>query len=447
MVDNNSNSDYTSDSKKEISQKSYKKLGDRLRENVLKKELNNEQDLHLLQNLRKSYKPVLAEVFSILETCMRKIDKRSIATYRIKRIESIISKLQRQPKMQLQRMEDIAGCRCIMKDHNNVYRLKTLLEEKLIIKSDRNDYIKNTKEDGYRSLHLIVCIQGKENQPIEIQLRSESDHNWATLVEITDLIYGTKIKETGTDHNLARFLYLLSKGNFTQMESFEIVKIMKKEKFADKLHDIFYTNSIEVRRQWEVIEKKTSDNYYLIKSNKNSVPQISSFKYYNDAEDKYFNEFLNNDDSNIVLTYFPKAKFEQISKAYSNYTLTYHNFLREILPILLNICKNSSLYHFFITSNLYFNILKKSIKLQFVEYLNVPISKHKILSQKEWKKDITTRIKWQFEALRKLTSCNPNDNTIVRLYKFYIFINFKLYMKSLFNGKLEQEYYKYCKNQ
>ncbi|MBQ2065515.1 MAG: hypothetical protein II455_05555, partial [Paludibacteraceae bacterium] len=51
------------------------------------------------------------------------VDRNCICTYRVKRIESIISKLIRFPEMQVNRAEDIAGCRFIMSSTSKVYEL------------------------------------------------------------------------------------------------------------------------------------------------------------------------------------------------------------------------------------------------------------------------------------------------------------------------------------
>ena len=52
-------------------------------------------------------------------------------------------------------------------------------------------------DSGYRSIHLNVRLKG-DKRVVEIQLRALEHHNWATLVEITDLLFRTKLKELGT---------------------------------------------------------------------------------------------------------------------------------------------------------------------------------------------------------------------------------------------------------
>lgn len=50
----------------------------------------------------------------------------------------------------------------------------------------RKDYIKNPKESGYRSLHLVVSVpvfqsDGVQSAPVEVQIRTEGMDMWASL--------------------------------------------------------------------------------------------------------------------------------------------------------------------------------------------------------------------------------------------------------------------------
>ena len=176
----------------------YKRLGERIRSNPLN---ISEDDYLALQELRLTYKEPLAIVFKAIERAAYKVDPNCICTYRIKRIESIISKLIRFPHMQVNRAEDIAGCRCIMTNTENVYKLFNKLQKimdrlSLEITGAVHDYIEKPKDSGYRSIHLNVRLKG-DKRVVEIQLRALEHHNWATLVEITDLLFCTKLKELG----------------------------------------------------------------------------------------------------------------------------------------------------------------------------------------------------------------------------------------------------------
>ena len=92
-------------------------------------------------------------------------------------------------------MQDIGGCRIILSNLKNVDRLiKTLKKERLF--ELRNDYIRNPKEDGYKSIHLIGKFKNSEGElrSIELQIRTKVQHSWATAVEIVDLFTNQSLK-------------------------------------------------------------------------------------------------------------------------------------------------------------------------------------------------------------------------------------------------------------
>lgn len=317
----------------------YKRLGDRIRQN---NDNVSEGDYEMLQYLRTSYKYPLSIVFNSIRDLAYKVDPNSICTYRIKRIESIISKLVRFPEMQVNRAEDIAGCRCILSSEKDVYKLYERIlrkQDKLPfeIKGKINDYIANTPPSGYKSIHINVVLKG-ENQRMEIQLRSIEHHNWATLVETTDLLYGLKLKERGaySNNELFRLHSLLSKSS-SQLSSSEIEDIANtiiKYDYIKKIGDVFVQNYIDVRRHWNSLKLQTK-HFFLISTGSDGIPEIKGFDNFDDAESQYFKMFINNkSNKNIVLTHLQKTNFTKISIAYSNYFLTYNNTLIKILQYL-----------------------------------------------------------------------------------------------------------------
>lgn len=389
------------------SKNDYVKLGDKLRKcnNIDDISLD---DLEILQIFRTSYQDDLSDIFRTLYESTQKIDKSAIVTYRIKRIESIISKLKRLEKAQLPRIEDIAGCRCILKSNEQVYKLKDILNDQLFIKSDRNDYIANPKEDGYRSLHLIVQNKERTSKTIEVQLRCEKDHNWATLVEITDQIYNTKIKERGVydtkikergddDHQLGQMLLLLSKGinSLTKYQLDKLIDIIKKKDFIPRLSLVFYHNHINIRKQWTQINKQKGNDFFLIQVDKKNYSKISNFSRFEDAEKKYFEQYKNNPSHNIVLTHIPNAKFDQVEKAYSNYILTYHSFIKELDNKIQEICilafNSYKVMRFLYLCELLLLIYFENYKFQRLEQLELTKTKCNNVRKHEWKDDLEKR--------------------------------------------------------
>lgn len=78
-----------------------RKLGENIKLNP--SNVSNE-DLEMLQRYRTSYKETLSKIFTLLTSDTKSVYTESILSYRIKRIDSIIRKLERKPKMMLDRM-------------------------------------------------------------------------------------------------------------------------------------------------------------------------------------------------------------------------------------------------------------------------------------------------------------------------------------------------------
>ena len=306
----------------------------------------------MLQYLRTSYKEPLAIIFKSIERVAYKVDHDSICTYRVKRIESIISKLVRFPEMQVNRAEDIAGCRCIMSSTEKAYELYNRLlrnKDKLpfVIKGVVHDYIKEPKKSGYRSIHINAVLKDGDNRRIEIQLRGLDHHNWATLVEITDLLYSIKLKENGQTSNYDLFefhrLLSLSEKDLSPKEKYFIADTAIKYNYIEKIGEVFARNYLDVRRQWNKM-KLQHNHFFLISTGSDGIPDFMGFNSFENAEQAYFNKFINNEENrNIVLTHLQQTDFTKISVAYSNYFLTFNNTLVHILRYLSDAV--TSAYH------------------------------------------------------------------------------------------------------
>lgn len=102
-------------------------------------------------------------------------------TQRLKRFTTIVDKLQREPTMQLSKMEDIGGVRAILLSQRQANDVRDYLRkaERWNIRRVR-DYVEAPKEDGYRAIHVIVQ---KDSFYVEIQLRTPWQDTWAQSVE------------------------------------------------------------------------------------------------------------------------------------------------------------------------------------------------------------------------------------------------------------------------
>lgn len=84
-------------------------------------------------------------------------------------------------------LNDVAGVRVVCMTPEDVYALAdALLEQDDVRLITKKDYIKNPKENGYRSLHLIIetpifLTNQKKMMRVEIQLRTIAMDCWASL--------------------------------------------------------------------------------------------------------------------------------------------------------------------------------------------------------------------------------------------------------------------------
>ena len=141
-----------------------------------------------------------------------------VVAERLKRLDSIIGKLMREPTMSLWTMQDLGGCRFIVPSIADVYRFSEKYEKsrKRHVLRNRYDYIEHPKFSGYRSLHLVYEYHSdktkiyNKNMLVEIQFRTHLQHVWATAVETMGLFTKQAIKSGQGSDDVKRFFALVS---------------------------------------------------------------------------------------------------------------------------------------------------------------------------------------------------------------------------------------------
>ena len=146
---------------------------------------------------------------------VRRLKKHKIVpillSQRLKRLVSIIYKLDLNENMGLGGMQDIGGFRAVLKDTKDLLKLKQILEKSAHHKLLKiNDYVEKPKTSGYRSIHFIYNYNSKiekyDGLRIELQIRTKLQHNWATAVETAGIITNTSLKSSqGSDEWLEFF--------------------------------------------------------------------------------------------------------------------------------------------------------------------------------------------------------------------------------------------------
>lgn len=110
---------------------------------------------------------------------------------RVKSSDSIIKKMKKKGlpltiSGMMTNIYDIAGVRVVCPFISDVYHVAHMLMNQTDVEVLRiKDYIENPKENGYRSLHLIVMVdvffsEEKRKVPIEIQFRTIAMNFWAS---------------------------------------------------------------------------------------------------------------------------------------------------------------------------------------------------------------------------------------------------------------------------
>ena len=179
------------------------KLADLLRESPITNALYDRAKTMMwsmvqYKELQMLYSCALKEIqtkFEILDTEFKLEHNRdpisSIST-RLKRTESVMHKLERKGlPFTLASIEenihDMAGIRVICSYIDDIYLIAdALLRQDDITLIDRKDYIEHPKDNGYRSLHLIVEVpvfltNHKRFMKVEVQIRTIAMDFWASL--------------------------------------------------------------------------------------------------------------------------------------------------------------------------------------------------------------------------------------------------------------------------
>ncbi len=155
-------------------------------------------DLHVIDEWRAAHRAVLNTFQSSLRSRTR--GKNIIVAQRHKRRRTIYDKLHRFPKMNLSRMDDVAGCRLIFRNLKELHEFRrqfhrARFNHHLRNGIDQDDYIKKPKPTGYRGIHDVYEYDVKSKGGrrltglyVEIQYRTLVQHAWATAVEVIGFI-------------------------------------------------------------------------------------------------------------------------------------------------------------------------------------------------------------------------------------------------------------------
>lgn len=276
-----------------------------------------------------------------------------IVAERLKRMDSIIKKLEREPSMSLWTMQDLGGCRFIVPTLDEVYDYseKYHLSRKRHIFKSQYDYIKSPKLSGYRSLHMVYEYKSdrteayNKNMLIEIQYRTHLQHIWATALETMGIFTKQNLKASQGEESTKRFFVLVS-SLFALEEGCPIVPgtvedrdelISEIESINAKDNVIDTLSAIKVFSDFtrEIEMKKTG--YYMLILNFNT--KRLRIRYFLPSEIELANEIYSKiektrAESKIDAVLVRAESFNDLKNAYPNYFADISEFILKVTAYL-----------------------------------------------------------------------------------------------------------------
>jgi ppGpp synthetase/RelA/SpoT-type nucleotidyltranferase len=304
-----------------------------------------ENALEIVENHRAAHSFPLLVFRMGLSHRAKKIDSDVVVAQRIKRLSSLEFKLRRFPTMRLSHMQDIGGCRAVVRSVPMVRRLVASYK-KSSIKHKRLrivDYIEQPRDSGYRGVHLIYSYYSDRKPTfnglkIEVQLRSRPQHAWATAVETIDAFTGQALKGGKGGREWQRFFALM--GTYiARKEKTPIVPDTPSTDSGLRGGIMYLARTLEVDSHLQAyqatlqsLERDVKDaSYYLLElDSKEWTANITGFKsaHLEVALNRYAEaEKRNAEKPGLDAVLVSAASLEELKRVYPNYLADTHVFL------------------------------------------------------------------------------------------------------------------------
>ena len=304
--------------------------------------------LEVINNWRSSHsRPLYTFRFGVRRYAER-VDTNALVAQRIKRLSSIRLKLRLSPNMKLSQMQDIGGCRAVVENVKKVKRLvenyKTSdIKHKLL---GQDDYIKDPKPSGYRSVHLIYKFFSDKKAThnglrIELQFRSQLQHAWATAVETVGTFTRQALKSSQGEADWLRFFALMGTAIAEREDCPPVPGTPSNtDELRSELRD--YAQKLDVASRLQAfgaalqtvegLEIGKETDYYLLELDPSAM-KINVLGYRRQDLEKATKDYLNaeknlSENSDAVLV--SVESMASLRRAYPNYFLDTNRFVEAV---------------------------------------------------------------------------------------------------------------------
>lgn len=272
-----------------------------------------------------------------------------LVSQRLKRISSILNKLDRNPESRLGTMHDIGGLRIVVPSMPTLRKAENIIlqniPEHFELTREPIDYITAPKKvSGYRSVHFVFKYHSNNEEfdgmRIELQLRTKLQHSWAMAVETAELITGTALKSSQGEDEWQVFFKVVSSlfaikertpilkehldnNDNVQTLMRQLYQMNKKYNFSDTLKALNVTIPHAQKTNYK-------DGYYILSINfKTKIVNIKPFsKEAETAASALYSRLEKGIEANknaVVLVSVPKIQLLQ--EAYPSYFLDTNEFI------------------------------------------------------------------------------------------------------------------------
>lgn len=299
---------------------------------------------------RRSHAIPMRHIQQEVRRLVGRVKIQGIAAARMKRMASIRRKL-RNSATSLDRMQDIGGCRAIVE---SMADLRALIDRyrdgaSKHVLSRYTSYLEGPRQSGYRSDHFVFEFvpPSKVTEPfagrrVELQVRTQLQHSWATAVEAIGLVRREDLKSGEGDADWLRLFKLVS-AEHAEAEATPIgegVPTLRDRRaeileLESKLQAISTLQNL--KKAFRVAQYyQTNSEYFLIQyDNVAGRVEVRGYNrmYAGDSADALQSQ-ERNDSLNTVLV--EVAKMEDLRAAYPNYFGDVTLFVKNLRGIVSN---------------------------------------------------------------------------------------------------------------